>query len=75
MSVQRSGRFWGVDHCGDAPWAAFQIERDAQVELCEPLWCVEHLLRERELFIDNLLVRIRLITDMILVDRPRAMGV
>jgi len=31
--------------------------------------------QEREFFIDNLLVRIRLIIDMILVDRPCAMGV
>jgi hypothetical protein len=31
--------------------------------------------RERELFIDNLLVRIHLIIVMILVDRPCAMGV
>jgi len=30
---------------------------------------------ERELFIDNLLVRIHLIIKMILVDRPCAMGV
>jgi len=31
--------------------------------------------REREFFIDNLLVRIHLIVEMILVDRPCAMGV
>jgi len=31
--------------------------------------------RERDFFIDNLLVRIRLIIEMILVDRPCAMGV
>ena len=31
--------------------------------------------RERELFIDHLLVRIRLIIEIILVDRPCAMGV
>ena len=30
---------------------------------------------EREFFIDNLLVRIHLIIDMVLVDRPDAMGV
>ena len=30
---------------------------------------------QREIFIDNLLVRIHLIIEMILVDRPRAMGV
>jgi len=30
---------------------------------------------EREFFIDNLLVRIHLIIEMILVDRPCAMGV
>ena len=30
---------------------------------------------EREFFIDNLLVRIQFIIEMILVDRPRAMGV
>jgi len=30
---------------------------------------------EREFFIDNLLVRIRLIIEMTLVDRPCAMGV
>ena len=29
----------------------------------------------REFFIDNLLVRIHIIIEMILVDRPRAMGV
>ena len=47
-------------------------------------WLDEMLLRragsrgvptEREIFIDNLLVRIHLIIEMILVDRPRAMGV
>jgi len=32
-------------------------------------------LPEREFFIDNLLVRIHLIIEMILVDRPCAMGV
>ena len=32
-------------------------------------------LREREFFIDNLLVRIHLIIVMISVDRPCAMGV
>ena len=31
--------------------------------------------REREFIIDNLLVRIHLIIEMILVDRPCAMGV
>ena len=31
--------------------------------------------REREFFIDNLLVRIHLIIEMVSVDRPRAMGV
>ena len=31
--------------------------------------------REREFFIDNLLVRIHFIIEMILVDRPCAMGV
>jgi hypothetical protein len=30
---------------------------------------------ERELFVDNLLVRIHSIIEMILVDRPCAMGV
>jgi hypothetical protein len=30
---------------------------------------------EREFFNDNLLVRIHFIVEMILVDRPRAMGV
>ena len=30
---------------------------------------------EREFFIDNLLVRIHLIIEMIIVDRPCAMGV
>jgi len=33
------------------------------------------LQREREFFIDNLLVRIHLIIEMVLVDRPCAMGV
>ena len=36
--------------------------------------CVVHL-REREFFIDNLLVRIHLIVEIILVERPCAMGV
>jgi hypothetical protein len=31
--------------------------------------------REKEFVIDNLLVRIHLLIEMILVDRPRAMGV
>jgi len=31
--------------------------------------------RQREFFIDNLLVRIHLIIEMLLVDRPCAMGV
>ena len=31
--------------------------------------------REREFFIDNLLVRIHLIIEMISVDRPCAMGI
>ena len=31
--------------------------------------------REKEIFIDNLLVRIHLIIEMIIVDRPCAMGV
>ena len=31
--------------------------------------------REREIFIDNLLVRVHLIIEMILVDRPCASGV
>ena len=31
--------------------------------------------RKREIFIDNLLVRVHLIIEMILVDRPCAMGV
>jgi len=31
--------------------------------------------REREFFIDNLLVRIHLIIEMSLVDRPCAMGI
>ena len=30
---------------------------------------------ERDFFIDNLLVRIHLIIEMVLVDRPSAMGV
>ena len=34
-----------------------------------------HLHTEREIFIDNLLVRVHLIIEMILVDRPCAMGV
>ena len=40
-------------------------------------WCVFALSSnpEREFFIDNLLVRIHLIIQMILVDRPCAMGV
>ena len=35
----------------------------------------EPVLEERDLFIDNLLVRIHLIIERILVDRPCAMGV
>ena len=34
-----------------------------------------HGLIEREFFVDNLLVRIQLIIEMILADRPSAMGV
>jgi len=34
-----------------------------------------HAAAEREFFIDNLLVRIHLIIEMILVDRPCTMGV
>ena len=34
-----------------------------------------HPLPEREFFIDNLLVRIHSISEMIVVDRPCAMGV
>ena len=33
------------------------------------------VVHEREFFFDNLLVRIHLINEMILVDWPRAMGV
>ena len=33
------------------------------------------LCREREIFIDNLLVRVHLIIEMIFVDRPCATGV
>jgi len=36
---------------------------------------VINLTRESEFFIDNLLVRIHFAIEMILVDRPRAMGV
>jgi len=36
---------------------------------------VSYPIPEREFFIDGQLVRIHLITDMILVDRPRTMGV
>jgi len=36
---------------------------------------IDHLLAEREFFIDNLLVQIRSIIDMTLVDRHYAMGV
>ena len=39
---------------------------DANSAICPP---------EREFFIDNLLVRIQLTIEMILVDRPCAMGV
>ena len=38
------------------------------------LWAVV-VPAEREFFIDNLLVRIHLMIEMILVDRPCAMGV
>ena len=37
--------------------------------------CVVGNKKEREFFIDNLLVRIHLIIEMILADRPCAMGV
>jgi len=43
--------------------------------LCVLLLLTHALQREREFFIDNFLVRIRLIIEMILVDRPYAMGV
>ena len=36
---------------------------------------LQRLPRERDFCIDNLLVRIQLIIEMILVDQPRAMGV
>ena len=44
---------------------------------CEITAYATHTLhpKEREFFIDNLLVRIHLIIEMILVDRPCAMGV
>ena len=37
--------------------------------------CERDTVRETQLCIDNLLVRIHLITELILVDRPCAMGV
>jgi len=40
-----------------------------------PARCIVTCRREREIFIDNLLVQIHLIIQMILVDRPCAMGV
>ena len=39
------------------------------------MWVLPQAASEREFFIDNLLVRIHLIVEMILVDRPCAMGV
>ena len=36
---------------------------------------VRFLIKQRDLFIDNLLVRIHLVVEIILVDRPCAVGV
>ena len=43
---------------------------------CTPVNVIhDYMEREREFFIDNLLVQIHLIIEMILVDRPCAIGV
>jgi hypothetical protein len=57
-----------AETCSLALLARVRRERDA-ISLMGPLS------REGELFIDNLLVRIHLIIEMILVDRPCAMEV
>jgi len=54
----------------DASRAVFEAARDH----VQPR-VVHHTPAERESFIDDLLVRIHLIIEMILVDRPCAMGV
>ena len=50
-----------------------------QVKVLKPLLVSPLLLgsgeRERDFFIDNLPVRIHFIIEMVLVDRPRAIGV
>ena len=56
------------------------VPKQVQVQglaVLEALVCDPHAshFRERELFIDNLLFRIHIIIEMILVDRPCAMGV
>ena len=48
------------------------VEEEARAEA--PDHGRRHCPPEKEFFIDNLLVRIHLIIDMILVDRPCAMG-
>ena len=53
-------------------WAGTDLESRVLLETSQVL--VGNRLREREFFIDNLLVRIHLIIEMILVDRPCAMG-
>ena len=50
-------------HRARAPWPLLPRE------------CAPRHAAEREFFIDNLLVRIHLILEIILVDRPCAMGV
>jgi len=46
-----------------------------QMQLPWQSWRADVQICQREFFIDNLLVRIHLIIEMILVDRPCAMGV
>jgi hypothetical protein len=56
-----------------APTRAESLERHP-ARISQPLR-VDTVSREREFFIDNLLVRIHLIIEKFLVDRPCAMGV
>ena len=49
-------------------------QRDGQTRVLSPHATIPSTL-EREIFIDNLLVRVHLIIEIILVDRPCATGV
>ena len=47
----------------------------SEVPLYQRTTCDTVRMREREIFIDNLLVRVHCIIEMIVVERPCAMGV